>query len=80
MWFLSIYFHKLKQCLNLVKNATIACVECVCNLATMDEEFHAIVECVEYKLLVKTILGLEVQWKDKQQQKMHEFINKKMAA
>jgi hypothetical protein len=46
----------------------------------MDEEFHAIVECVEYKLLVKTILGLEVQWKDKQQQKMHEFINKKMAA
>jgi hypothetical protein len=44
----------------LVKNATIVCVECVCNLATVDEEFHALVEYVEYKLLVKTIVGLEV--------------------
>jgi hypothetical protein len=55
-----MYFQKLKQCPNLVKNATIVCVECVCNLATVDEEFHALVEYVEYKLLVKTIVGLEV--------------------
>jgi hypothetical protein len=35
----------------------------------MGEEFHALIEHVEYKLLVKKIMGLEVQWKDKQQQK-----------
>jgi hypothetical protein len=45
----------------------------------MDEELHALVEYVGYRLLVKTIMGLEIQWKDKQQQKMHKFINKKMA-
>ncbi len=38
-----------------------------------------LIEYIEYKLLVKTIVGLKVQWKDKQQQKVDEFINKKMA-
>ncbi len=57
MWFLSMYFHKLQKFLDLVKNATIVCVECVGNLATMDEEFHALVEYVEYKLLVKAIVA-----------------------
>jgi hypothetical protein len=55
-----VYFQKLKQCPNLDKNATIVCVECVCNLATVHEEFQAFVEYVEYKLLVKIIMGLEV--------------------
>jgi hypothetical protein len=31
----------------------------------MDEEFEALIEYVEHKLLVKTIMGLEVPWKDK---------------
>jgi hypothetical protein len=52
-----MYFHKLQKFLDLVKNATIVCVECVGNLATMDEEFHALVEYVEYKLLVKAIVA-----------------------
>jgi hypothetical protein len=46
----------------------------------MDEEFQALIEYIEYKLLVKTIMGLKVQWKDKQQQKVDEFVNKKMVA
>jgi len=70
----------LKQCLDLVKNATIVCVEHVRNLANMDEEFQALIEYIEYKLLVKTIMGLKVQWKDKQQQKVDKFVNKKMVA
>jgi hypothetical protein len=45
----------------------------------MDEEFHALIEYVEYKLFVKKIMGLEVQWKDERQEKVDEFVNKKMA-
>jgi len=46
----------------------------------MDEEFQVFLEYVEYKFLMKTIMGLEVQWKDKWQQKVDKFINKKMVA
>jgi hypothetical protein len=28
---------------------------------------------------VKTIMGLEIQWKEKRQQKINEFVTKKMA-
>jgi hypothetical protein len=35
------------------KNTTIVCVERVHNLVTMDEEFQALIEFVEHKLLVK---------------------------
>jgi len=38
---------KLNQCNINVENATIMCIEHVQNLATMDEEFQALVEYVE---------------------------------
>ncbi len=45
---------------------------------TMDEEFQALIKYVEHKLLVKKIMGLEIQWEDKRQQKVNEFVTKKM--
>ncbi len=41
------------------------CVECVQNLATMDEEFQALVEYVEHQLLVKSSMALDATWKEK---------------
>jgi hypothetical protein len=51
------------------QDATIVCVECVRSLATMDEEFQVLVEYVEYKFLVKTIVGLEVSGRIKDNKK-----------
>jgi len=39
---------KLKQCSSNVKNATTICVERLQSLATVDEEFQALVEYVEH--------------------------------
>jgi hypothetical protein len=35
------------------------------NRDTMDEEFQALIDYFEHKLLVKTIMGLKVQRKEK---------------
>lgn len=68
----------MKQCNDTIKNATIVFVERICNRNTMDEEFQALIDYVEHKLLVKTIMGLKVQWKEKWQQTINEFVTKEM--
>jgi hypothetical protein len=50
----------LKQCNDTIRNATIVSVEHVRNRDIVDEEFQALIDYVEHKLLVKTIMGLKV--------------------
>jgi len=57
---MDVFFRKLKQCSDTIKNATIVFVKRVHNRNIVDEEFHNLIEYVEHKLLVKTIMGLEV--------------------
>jgi len=57
---MDVFFRKLKQCNDTIKNVTIVSVKCVHNRNIVDEEFHTLIEYVEHKLLVKTIMGLEV--------------------
>jgi hypothetical protein len=56
---------KLNQCNDTIKNATIVSIERIRNRDTMDEEFQALIDYVDQKLLMKTIMGLKVQWKEK---------------
>jgi len=44
----------------------------------MDQEFQALLEYVEHRVLGKVVMGLEVTWKEKMAQKIKEYIKKKM--
>jgi hypothetical protein len=41
------------------------CVECVQNLAIVDEEFQTLVEYVEHRFLVEMNMALDATWKEK---------------
>ncbi len=54
------------------------CIACMWNPTTMDEEFQALVENVEHRLLVKVSMALDVTWKEKRAQKVEKCVKNKM--
>ncbi len=55
-----------------MENVTIMCIEHVQNLATMDEEFQALVEYVE-QVFVKASMALDATWKEKKPKKLNNM-------
>ncbi len=44
----------------------------------MDEEFKALLEYVEHRLIGKVVMGFKTSWKEKKAQNFEEYIKKKM--
>ncbi len=50
----------------------------VVNLATLEDEFHALVEYIEHKLLEQNNKKLEAQWWEEREKRIVEYVDNKM--
>jgi hypothetical protein len=50
----------------------------VVNLVTSEDEFHALIEYIEHKLLEKNNKKLEAQWWEKCEKRIVEYVDNKM--